>query len=64
MNTIRKTSFNRRAFLQGSTVLGVAAAAGPRLGWGDHHKVLRIRSYADLQILDPAFTLSAPEDDI
>jgi peptide/nickel transport system substrate-binding protein len=64
MNTTKKTSLSRRAFVQGSTALTVAAAAGPRLGWGAQHKVLRIRSYADLQRLDPAFTLSAPEDDI
>lgn len=53
----------RRGFLMGSTALGVATAARPKLGWSAA-SVLRIRSYADLQILDPGYTLSAPESDI
>ena len=44
MNTTKQTSLSRRSFLQGSTALGVAAAAGPRLAFGADHKVLRIRS--------------------
>ena len=64
MKTAKHLSFSRRSFLQGSTAFGVAAAAGPRFAWGADASVLRVRSYADLQILDPAFTLSAPESDI
>ena len=33
MDTIRNTSLNRRDFIIGSSALGVAAAAGPRLAW-------------------------------
>ena len=64
MNTVNHPSFNRRAFLKGSTAFGIAAAAGPKLAWGADAGVLKIRSYADFQILDPAFTLSNPEFDI
>ena len=64
MSHPRDSSLSRRSFLQSSTALGVAAAAGPRLAWSDEGSVLKVRSYADLQILDPAFTLSAPESDI
>lgn len=64
MHTANDTSFTRRAFLKGSTAMGVAAAAGPRLAWGAGAGVLKVRSYADLQTLDPAFTLSSPEFDI
>ena len=55
---------SRRRFVQGS----VAAAAAAGAGWpviveaaGD---TLRVRNYSDLQILDPAYLLSAPEWDI
>ena len=54
---------SRRRFVQGSAALGVAAAAQPRLAWAEW-KILRIRSYADLQVLDPAFRLAQVEDDI
>ena len=64
MNTNRNPSLNRRDFLIGSSALGVAAATGPRLAWSEEGSVLRIRSYADLQILDPGYTLSEPESDI
>ena len=64
MSTQWSTPFNRREFLIGSSALGVAAAAGPRLAWGAEGSVLRVRSYADLQILDPSYTLSEPESDI
>ena len=57
-------TFDRRRFLQASAALGVAAAAHPRFAEAAGEKVLRIRSYSDLQVLDPAFRLSAPEDDI
>ena len=55
---------SRRRFVQGSAALGAAAAAArPRASHaaGD---TLRVRSYSDLQVLDPAFILSAPETDI
>ncbi|MEX2647668.1 MAG: ABC transporter substrate-binding protein [Alphaproteobacteria bacterium] len=54
---------SRRRFVQGSAALGAAAAARPRLARADGD-TLRVRSYSDLQVLDPAFILSAPETDI
>ncbi len=54
---------DRRRFLQWSAVLGAASLFAPRAGHAED-KILRIRSYSDLQVLDPAFRLSAPEDDI
>ncbi len=56
-------TIDRRRFLQGSAAIGVASLLAPRAGHAED-KILRIRSYSDLQVLDPAFRLSAPEDDI
>src|SRR5215470_12983721 len=54
---------DRRGFLIGTAAISAALAAGPRFAWADG-KVLKVRSYSDLQVLDPAHRLSAPEDDI
>lgn len=54
----------RRGLLKGASALGLGAAVAPRLAWSQDSKVLRVRSYSDLQVLDPAFYLSAPEGDI
>lgn len=59
-----RMTIDRRRFLQGSAALGAASLFAPRRGRAATDKVLRIRSYSDLQVLDPAFRLSAPEDDI
>jgi len=53
----------RRHFLQG-TAAGALAAAGPRLAWSAEDGVLRVSTYADLQVLDPAFMLGVPENQI
>ncbi len=54
---------SRRSFLAAAGAFGAAAAApGPALSMDGG--VLTLRSYSDLQILDPAFRLSLPEDDI
>ena len=55
---------SRRALLQGSAALGLAAAARPRLGRAQDAGVLRVRSYSDLQVLDPAHRKAQPEGDI
>lgn len=55
-------NFSRRHFLQGAAVVGAATVAGPRLGWSAEGGVFRLASYGDLQVLDPAFTLAAPEN--
>jgi len=55
---------SRRSLLQSSAALGFAAAARPRLGLAQSGGVLRVRSYSDLQVLDPAHRKAQPEGDI
>ena len=53
-----------RRVLLGS-VAGVAFAMQPTpAGGAQARNVLRARSYADMQVIDPGFTLAAPEGDI
>ncbi len=55
----------RRTVLGGTAAFGFAALVAPKLGWTqDGRTVLRARSYSDIQVMDPAFRLSAPEGDI
>lgn len=58
-----KSGVSRRWFLHGAAIAGAGAMALPRLARADG-KVLKVRSYSDLQVLDPAFRLAAAEDDI
>lgn len=58
------TPLSRRHFLQGTAVAGVAAVAGPKLGWSAEGGVFRMANYGDLQVLDPAFMLAAAENAI
>src|SRR5690606_40395970 len=44
-------------------VTGVQTCALP-ISLSQDGKILKVRSYSDIQILDPAFRLSAPEGDI
>jgi peptide/nickel transport system substrate-binding protein len=55
---------NRRQALQAFAALGFAAIVEPCVSLAADKKLLRVRSYSDLQILDPVDRLSAPEDDI
>jgi len=61
---MKKLQVNRRQVLAGTGAIATALALGPRWSWGAEGKLLKVRSYSDLQVLDPAFRLSAPEDDI
>ncbi len=61
MNQVRMT---RRSFLAAMGAFSAAAMAAPRFAVSQDGKVLTLRSYSDLQILDPAYRLSLPEDDI
>jgi peptide/nickel transport system substrate-binding protein len=56
---------DRRGVMKGSVALGGAAAGGllGRPAWAQS-KTIRVRSSADIQILDPAFRLASSEDDI
>ena len=61
-------NITRRGLLKGASALGltagVAAAMAPRFSLAQDGKVLRVRAYSDIQIIDPAFTLAAPEGDV
>ena len=57
-------SLSRRSFLAAAGAFGAASMALPRTALSNDGKVLTIRSYSDLQILDPAYRVSLPEDDI
>jgi peptide/nickel transport system substrate-binding protein len=55
---------SRRQVLAGGAALAAATALYPRISVSQDGKVLRVRSYADIQVLDPAYRKAAPEDDI
>ena len=55
---------SRRQVLAGGAALAATAALYPRISVSQDGKVLRVRSYSDIQVLDPAYRKSAPEDDI
>src|SRR5215469_2423792 len=59
-----KMKFGRREVLQAMAALGLTAVLQPHVVWAAERKLLRVRSYSDLQVLDPLDRLSAPEDDI
>ena len=55
---------DRRRALQGLAAIGLAAAGGMSRAATAAPKVLRARSYADLQVLDPLDWISQPDLDI
>lgn len=57
-------NMTRRSFLAACGAFGAATMVVPRFALSQDGSVLTVRSYSDLQILDPAFRLAAPEDDI
>lgn len=66
MSEKSKCGISRRLFLAsvgafGATVMTIGT---PRFALSADGKVLTVRSYSDLQVLDPAFRLSIPEEDI
>ncbi len=54
----------RRRLLQGAAIAGIAAAAGPKYSLAAGGSVLRVRSYADIQNLDPAHRTGQPDGDV
>ena len=62
--TNKVSGVSRRSFLAAAGAFGAATMAMPRMAVSQDGKVLTVRSYSDLQVLDPAFRLSLPEDDI
>jgi peptide/nickel transport system substrate-binding protein len=61
---IRFMALNRRTFLLLTSALGAAALARPWRVRAQDRSALRIRSYSDLQVLDPLNRLAQPEGDI
>ena len=61
---IKKHTITRRSFLAAAGAFGAATMVVPRYALSQDGSVLTLRSYSDLQILDPAFRLALPEDDI
>lgn len=59
-----KLHFNRRQVLAGMSAAGLTAAFYPRAAISQDGKILRVRAYSDIQVLDPAYRKAAPEDDI
>lgn len=57
-------ALSRRQLLAGGAALAAATAIYPKISISADGKVLRVRSYGDIQILDPAFQKAAPEGDI
>ena len=58
------TDVNRRQFLAGCSAVGFSSLIYPSVSFSQDNSVVTIRTYSDIQILDPAFRLSAPEADI
>jgi len=54
---------SRRGFIEGGVGLGLGAAL-PHESRAQATGVVRVRSYADIQVIDPAYTRAAPEGDI
>jgi peptide/nickel transport system substrate-binding protein len=59
-----KKGMTRRRLLQGAAAAGAAAAINPRMSVAEDGKVLRVRVYSDIQNLDPAFRVAAPDDEV
>jgi len=59
-------AFNRRRFLQATSALGVVAATGSmtEVVFAGGKKILKVRSYADLRSLDPAFSQGVVDEEI
>jgi peptide/nickel transport system substrate-binding protein len=60
----QKLRLTRRQAVAGMAAAGLTAGIYPRIAFSQDGKVLRVRSYSDIQNLDPAFRKAAPEDDI
>ncbi|NSY41301.1 ABC transporter substrate-binding protein [Leisingera sp. ANG59] len=62
-----KTALGRRGFLKGATALGAAAALPMGLGgraMAAEGSTLRVRSYGDMQSIDPAFSKGVIDEEI
>jgi len=60
------SAISRRRFLRTSGALGLATATGgmSEIIFADGKKILRVRSFADIRSLDPAFSLGVVDEEI
>src|SRR5690606_26480798 len=58
------SKFSRRTVLAGAGALSLASLIYPTRRSQAAGSILKVRSYADIQILDPCYRLAAPEGDI
>jgi peptide/nickel transport system substrate-binding protein len=61
---MKTRGLNRREMLAASALFGAAALGAPRFAVSQDGRVLRVRSYSDIQNLDPCFRPAAPDDDV
>jgi len=61
-----KPGFNRRQFLQASSAFGIVAATGTmgEVVYAAGKKILKVRTYADMRSLDPAFSQGVVDEEI
>ena len=59
-----RLQLNRRQILAGMAATGFSTALYPRAALSQDGRILRVRSYSDIQNLDPGYRKAAPEDDI
>lgn len=64
MSEFRRAALTRRSLLASAGAFGAASAIYPHMAVSQDGKILKLRSYSDTQVLDPAYRLSAPEGDI
>ena len=64
MSSVFKKDVSRRSVLAGASAFGAASLAFPNMAISQDGTVLTVRSYSDIQLLDPAYWLSLPEADI
>ena len=65
-DTIQQSGISRRRFLQTSSALGIATAVGgmSEVVFADGKKILKMRTYADMRSLDPAFSQGIVDEEI
>lgn len=64
MSAIPRITPTRRTLLGAAGTFGLASMIGPRMAWSQDGGILKVRCYSDIQVMDPAYRVSAPEADI
>jgi peptide/nickel transport system substrate-binding protein len=63
MAIYNNSGVSRRKVLAGAGAISLASLIYPRAARAAGDSILKVRSYSDIQILDPAFRLSRAESD-